>query len=63
MYVRRNDGADGRDGRRVIKRGKEGGRKGGTEARAEGGNSAMWRKQKRMDVEKGGREGRTAGSK
>ena len=57
MYVRRNDGADGREGRRVIKRGREGGREGGTEARAEGGgNSAMWRKQKRMDGEKGERQ-------
>ena len=60
MYVRRNDGADGGDGRRVIKRGREG----GTEAQAEGGgNSAMWRKQKRMDGEKGGREERQEGSK
>ena len=66
MYVRRNDGADGRDGRRVIKRGRgrERGREEQRHARAEGGgNSAMCRKQKRMDGEKGGKNGRIKVSK
>ena len=61
MYVRRNDGADGRDGRRVIKRGR--GREGGREeqrhgqreeaTRPCGGNRKGW-----MERREGGREER-----